>query len=479
YIRRPVLVNQEINRPGTTRSRQVAGRDLFLVGVACFFVFAYFYQGEGWSQNSHFYTIRSIVERGTFEITPFESQTGDISNVNGRIYSNKPPGLPLLGAPIYWLLRSIESDPSAPGTELFNKYLLTLLLSGVPAALLVVMLCSYFRRGGADGRTALLLAGGFAFGSLVFPYSGMLFNHVIVAALLFAAWLLVSSDRQCDRRALLAGLLLGVAALTEYLAGPLVLLYLVYEIWKRRNLRRAALMCVGPALALLGLLVYHQVNFGSALTPSYVYDNPEFVQKDLPLGKFSWPDLSRLYYLSYHRMRGLFVCCPVFMLPVLSLLLIRRRPRAEEVFALALTGYFVLFLLCYHYWAGGWGVGPRFLIPALAFIFIFARPAFERFPKICGVFILLSILNMLAVTSVQAMYPGHDTGPPRHFDPIGVCLQKLWMGQLAQGEQSFNLGMLMGLKGWASLAPPVALIVVFYIVALRGRRIFTAESCEG
>src|SRR5262245_5258346 len=154
-----------------------------LLAAACLFSYAYFYQGEGWSMTSHFATIRSVVERGTFEISAYRSQTGDISVVEGRVYSNKPPGLALVGGVPYLLISSIQRargmDLSSQSVATFNQYILTFLLSAVPGAALVLMLYFWFRRRTNVGvRSSLALAAAFAFGSLVWPYSGMLFNHL-------------------------------------------------------------------------------------------------------------------------------------------------------------------------------------------------------------------------------------------------------------------------------------------------------------
>jgi hypothetical protein len=169
-------------------------------------------------------------------------------------------------------------------------------------------------------------------------------------------------------------------------------------------------------------------------------------------------------------MRGLFVCCPLFLLPLLTLLHNARRralrPSPQSIFSLLIIVYFTMFLLCYAFWTGGWGVGPRFFIPALAFLYTFARGGFERWPRISSVFITVSILNMFAVTAVRALYPANDLGPPQHWDPVGVCLLDLVRGQVAQGMGSYNLGMLIGLRSGWSLLPPLVVMLDGLLIAL-------------
>src|SRR5207249_1537428 len=110
---------------------------------------------------------------------------------------------------------------------------MTVLLSAIPAAAVAGMLCLAFRRAGAGERDAMLLAAAFAFGSLLLPYAGVLMNHSLVTAALFAAWLLVTTPDASPPMILLAGVLLGLAGLCDYWAGPIGLAYFVYLLARR------------------------------------------------------------------------------------------------------------------------------------------------------------------------------------------------------------------------------------------------------
>ena len=86
-----------------------------LLFSACLLTFAYFFQGTGWGQLANFNTTRAIVERRTFDITPYVNGPGDFSHVGDRVYSNKPPGLPLVGAIVYAPLLAVERSLGARG----------------------------------------------------------------------------------------------------------------------------------------------------------------------------------------------------------------------------------------------------------------------------------------------------------------------------------------------------------------------------
>jgi len=360
--------------------------------AAVLFIYAWFYQGYGYNQDAHFDTARALVEHHAFEITPYWQDedgpgfTGDVSHgAGGRVYSSKPPGLALVVYPFYAIVHAIEraagSDVNNTRVATINQQLCTIWGSALPAALLVVALFRYFRSRHLTDADSLLLASGFAFGSLMLPYSGMLMAETLVAACLFAGWRLIDGD-PTDIRAALAGALLGLACLAQVSAAPLVPIYLVAA-WTRR--RRAIIpMLAGPLIALIVQLLYQHAAFGALLASSYSRVDPQYVHQSQLFGHFDWPDIRRLWWLSFHPVRGLLYCCPIFVLPLLALLAPcdRQNSRWHWVVPAAVIANFLLFSLTYSAWTGGWGVGPRYMIPAMPFLMVFAPPARKKFPRI-------------------------------------------------------------------------------------------------
>ena len=57
----------------------------WLIGVATFVAYAYFYPGGGWNQNTRFDLIRAIVERRTLSIDAYQLNTGDKSIHDGHL----------------------------------------------------------------------------------------------------------------------------------------------------------------------------------------------------------------------------------------------------------------------------------------------------------------------------------------------------------------------------------------------------------
>src|SRR5689334_21137992 len=65
----------------------------------------FFPRWSDWNQNSRLRVELVVVDKGTTAIDDYVSYTGDYAYYNGRYYSDKAPGLALLGIPIYALLR--------------------------------------------------------------------------------------------------------------------------------------------------------------------------------------------------------------------------------------------------------------------------------------------------------------------------------------------------------------------------------------
>src|SRR5688572_11747020 len=288
-------------------------RAMWVIGLTCFFVYAYFYHGNGYNQHAHFATVRAIVERGTLEITPYKESTGDVSYVDGRIYAAKSPGLALLATPVYFVLYHVErwagADVNVSPMWTLNIYLLTVWTVALPTVLLMLAAYRYLRREGWDVRGAMLMTGSLAFGTLLFPYAGTMMVQNAVAACLFVAWLLVREST--DRGVLITGALLGAAVLMDQRVAPLVAVYAAAVLFTRPSFAQMVRLSVGLIVAAAILMTLNWMNFGGPFSTSYHHVDPLYKRPGLFLGVFHWPRLSYAYWLTVHPHRGLFYCCPM------------------------------------------------------------------------------------------------------------------------------------------------------------------------
>src|SRR5256885_1776376 len=142
----------------TTESSRAERRAAWVILILTFVASAYFFPGADWNSMSHFATIRSLAERGTADISPFTNLTGDFTVGSRGVYSNKPPGLALLGTPIYFVLMKLERwlgmDIDAKEVWIGNLHVLAALLSALAAAILNVQLLYGMRRARAWLRAA-------------------------------------------------------------------------------------------------------------------------------------------------------------------------------------------------------------------------------------------------------------------------------------------------------------------------------------
>jgi hypothetical protein len=272
----------------------------------------------------------------------------------------------------------------------------------------------------------------------------------------------------------------------------------VYAVWRDSGarLRGSFPFLLAAALGAVALVAHNQLCFGSPWKTNYALERARvFTDEGDLLGVLGWPELRRLWWLSFHPFRGLFYCCPVLLVPLLSWRRLRGPAAAECWIPLAVVASFVAFNLSFNGWTGGWGVGPRYLIPALPFLYSLVLPGWRRFPRIAGSLAATSAAIMLVVTSVQLMVPGPNRGAPPSTNPVAQCFELVLEGRVSVSRQSvferrpgvsggdrwdsYNLGELAGLSGAWSLVPPLLLLGGLGAFGARRERYQPRDPGEG
>lgn len=319
--------------------------------VVAFAAYAYFFGGSGFNQNAHFDQARAMVERGVLSIDAYAGNTYDVSVSRGHVWPNKAPGTSLLAAIAYFPLHAIERaaglDPGAFPLLLVNLYVVTVLVCGVPGALIPAILFLHARRRGAEPRWALTIALLAAFGTPLFAYSTMLFLHVPSAAAMLIAYDALFRERA---RPALAGAAIGLAGLINYLCIPAAL---ILAIPARRQIVRYALAGL-PFALLLG--AYHAVAFGSPFELPLSTENPAFLDQGALLGVLAGPKVQALWGVTFSPYRGLFFLSPLMLAAAIGC-------RSRTIGAIALG--FLAFNVTFNGWHGGYAIGPRYLLPIL------------------------------------------------------------------------------------------------------------------
>lgn len=338
---------------------------------------------------------------------------------DGGVYSDKAPGQPFFGVPAMAAGRVLGFDPVTEARERQNLDLWWLTLWSATAFGAALLSLTYVRLRDADERDEVTAPLVLFFGSLLFPFSGLLFGHVMAACLLFAAYVLIARDSNTWKSALAGGLLAGAAVLIEYTAaiGAVVLTGLIA--WKAA--RSIGWWLAGASLPAILLALYNNVAFGGPFNLSYRFSAFAGVTSEpRPLfGMFSAPAIQNLYQLLFDG-RGLLVATPVLLCAIWAALRFVRTGSVDAVIALAMVGGFLLIPI---FWDNPWGgssAGPRYLIPALPFLIVPLSWAWQRWPLITRVSGGVSVLTMATFTLTDPM--------PYLDDPASIAMNLRLIG---------------------------------------------------
>ncbi len=404
------------------------------------------------NELSRFGLTWSIVEKGDFDIDPFAEFTIDKSFKDGHFYSDKAPGLSFIGVPAYALYRrSLEpkvlsfimrrlapdADPSGNAvrgivfaTKMWAARVFTVSLL---SALFGTFFIFYLMKTAADPSIGVICGAGYALGSMAYAYSTLFYAHQLVAALLFMAFYIISelgsekgaSPWQRTLRAAFAGILLGVAFVCEFpsaIIGIVLACFMLFRLlelsgwnWRSRAAADFAVFMLAGLLALIPLLSYNHICFGSPFSLGYSNLATEKYRVEMEHGFFGicLPSLSAAWGITFGSSRGIFLLSPFLLLifPAAyrklkeSLKALKADPSYLAAL-LAVAGYF-LFNASYRVWDGGCAIGPRHFIPALPFAVYLMMPLAGKAWRITSsVLVSVSILFMLVATATDPQVVG-------------------------------------------------------------------------
>ena len=358
-------------------------------------------QGGGWNQNAHLALVRALAH-GTAQVDEYRSGTGDLAQHDGRLYSAKAPGLALIAVGPYTILDrsgALAKAASVTGIERddVDLWLISTLVCVIAFGLILVLVM----RLGNDvargyGALAAVTAGA---GTLLLPFSTLVFAHVPAAALSFAAfatlWL-----RRGRVSAFAAGCLAGLAVTVEYPLAIAALGFGLYALALGDALWRGVAYGAGVVAGALPLFLYNAWVFGSPLHFPYEDALPIAGEgaNDKGLFGISWPSIDTAAHLLFGS-RGLVVISPVVLCGLAALLPLYRRGRRKEAVLIAgLALAFVAYNAGYDVPFGGDSPGPRFLIAVLPFLAVPLALSYSLWPLVTGVVATASVVYGVGVT---------------------------------------------------------------------------------
>ncbi len=324
------------------------------------------------SEATRFGVIHALAEQGVFYFNNTEFRTVDKVVIEGRLYSDKPLLLPLIGAVVYKAVNFIS------GLNFHDNYHLTIyLVNLIMFATVNLLTFTLFWRKimPMKGSLALKIAAAAALccGSWVFTYSVTMNNHTPSALMLWLWFILLDDfDRKRDCALLfLAGIAAGTAANLEIPQGALAGLAGIPVVWKlagkERRIPALTAYCGAVAGMALFFAALNYIAYGTVI-PLYLAGNT---------GTYA-PGTDMKYYPEYifevlAGRRGLFSHQPfvLFVLPFLCRSYWKRlRPAEQGAAGLSLAVIVFYIVMTNEY--GGWAYGFRYLVAILPLLWYLA-----------------------------------------------------------------------------------------------------------
>jgi len=342
---------------------------------------------------------RALVH-GRLTISPCIGDSVDWSHHDGRIYSDKAPGMSVLSIPFVLAVRLRAPDRWVSSGDL-RVWAVHVLTTGI-AFLLLAAAVGRVAEGLAPGCGGFALVA-FALGTLAGPLAESGFGHVPSAALAFGAFLLIGRGRPA-----LAGCAAGLAIAVEYPTAAVAVILMLYAALAGRRVVVRYLAGMLPALVLLG--GYDWAAFGSPFHLSYEYlGNPAAAEGQssglLGVGLPVWHAVDQVFIGD----RGLLLASPILLAAAAGLVLVGRRHGPEALVCGLVAAVFIAANCSYYLPYGGTSPGPRFLTPMLPFLAVGLGPAFARWrlPTTALAVVSVAATTALTLTWASAMpYPG-------------------------------------------------------------------------
>ena len=438
-----------------------------LIAAALLFSYSYFYGNrEGWNQASRFDLVRAIVEQHRFNIDAYHENTHDDVLWKGHFYSDKAPGLALSAVPVLEVVRAavrvVNKDPSRSNSIGAEKYLVTIVCVALPSAVMASCLFMLALKLGASVNGAGFAAVTLGVATPIWCYATLFWGHALSAACLFFAFACALSLQEFDSRSrdrllsIFAGLAAGWATVTEFPAAPaavIIVLLMVAFAWpngSKRVARVATGIALGAIPCIIVLAAYNWLVFGSPFRLGYSLS----AQQNWPEMKHglmgvTYPKAYVLREILVGRYRGLLLLAPVVGAAPFGLRLLWKRANGRwstlAIIAIALSYLFLN--ASYAVWDGGWSYGPRHLSPALPLLCLPLAILWSHSSRavrwVLAVLLVYSaFITLLGVSTV--VMPPTDVKSP---------VQELLWPAFHSGHIDKNLGMLIGLRGLASLIP--------------------------
>src|SRR3989338_3365081 len=373
-----------------------------------FIVSLFFIRWSGWSEDSRFALIKSIVENQKLEIDDNANTTGDRSFYNGHYYTDKAPGQSILGAQLYFSLNLVfknflEQDTEKPlyieepqfdtvtyallnpdDKILISRILLTVFFSSLPSALLIVLMYKTAKMFTEKEKYAILITFSMGLGTLILPYSTIFNGNILAAFLVFLSFhiMLKLHNEELDRKYyFISGLFLSFSIVVDYTTIFMFIPSFIFLLYTKK-FSVIPKFILGVLLGILPLFIYNFIIFSNPITFTLIFLDPDIspcidvfydhcVKSTLihfylnPVYILS--TITKILFLPY---RGLLFYYPLLLFSFIGLFILYKNNRELTVFILVLILQFILFYGSILYWWGGTNFGPKHFATLIPFLLI-------------------------------------------------------------------------------------------------------------
>ncbi|HEU5369480.1 MAG TPA: hypothetical protein VFU69_13495, partial [Ktedonobacterales bacterium] len=290
--------------------------------------YAFYLTPSGTNTLSRYDMVYALAH-GTAIIDIHAGNTIDVSYYQGHWYSPRSLGLSLLATPLLWLIGLVANIDDTTRFTLTQQIAILNAFTVVPVAIIAAIalrrFVAHLRPSLAATPLPMVVAGAFALGTLAFPFSSTFFSHAFGGGLAIIGFYLLYRARDKENAGswvILAGLLMGLAVISEYPIGIIVIVLLGY-IWlvfpqQRAQMLGAFVVGMIPSVLLLGW--YDWFAFGSPFHLSYAYvSDAAFSGQHQGFFGITTPHLDSLWSTLVFP-RGLLMESPFLLLVPLGLL---------------------------------------------------------------------------------------------------------------------------------------------------------------
>lgn len=350
--------------------------------------------------------IEAIVERGNIHLQgseTFQSAPGlgsDQFEFKGRIYTNKQPGIFFIGSIVYYLLKVF-------GITYKNNFMLAaglviLFTSVLMSAVMITLIFNIAFNITKNYFYSLLISCFFGFGTLVFPYSGLVHHDISATFFLFLGFYLLFYKYHMSKKNILfiiplSGFCIGFSLFNSYNILALMLFLSLYVIL-HKNLKDIILFLIFLICGLLPSFIFNYVVFGDPLLfPIKLFNFDErsefYYQFDIP---------SRLYFYFISPKTSITFFSPITIMGLVGIFLLPSKYSREKA---TIVSAFLLetINLSTQTYVGWCQYGPRYFLEIFPFVLIGLSSFFTEHKKFIPFVFLLGVISIIICTTGSLM----------------------------------------------------------------------------